>query len=328
MIFSLLFSIALSASAQEAAVSTSAVMPTYISLAPSINDFTRFADGGPDGNWYVGFNNAWIVKLPPAPEGDFAHAYIGAKLGRAKTRPNPNKPWIRERVEGRISMAISQTPSFTTEQSFFLADTADLPLEGDPQAFFEGIGPGDWFWAAVPLSSVSMTRPNYLIVWSPSHFLVRASSAPILAAATVASEEPSAGEPRAWNNHSIMGVPPRSAAGALETPLTTMSPALAIKLVPAVESEVSVGDFSLLRAGRRVVAQFSVAGTDISEAWVETSRDQLDWSRASHYLRKQPWLFTLNGDRLPPGIFLRGAARDSLGKIGYSDPIGIPYGAR
>lgn len=326
MLPALLLAVALPAAAQDVPVSTSSVMPTYLSLAPSINDFTRFADGGPDYNWYVGFNNAWIVELPPAPQGEFAHAYIGARIGRAKTRAKADKPWLRELIQGQVYMGISQNAGFSSEQSFFLADTADISVEPDPQSVVENLGPAEWFWAEVPLSAVSSTKPNYLIIWSPSKYLVRASSAPILAAAGV--EDAQGREPRAWNNRSILGVPPRTPNGALETPLNTLSPALAIKLVPNAESEVSVGDFSLTRAGKKGVVQFSVAGTDIAEAWVESSRDQLDWTRVSRFARKQPFIFSLPSERLAPGTFLRGAARDSLGKLGTSDPLGIPYAPR
>lgn len=324
MIFSLLAVLSVAAFSQVD-ISTSAVMPTYLSLAPSVNDYTRFADGGPDGNWYVGFNNAWIVKLPPAPAGEFSRAFIGAKLGRAKTRPNANKPWVRELIEGRVYMGLSATAAFTSEQSYFLADMKDLPVEGDPQAVVDGVGSAEWFWAEVPVAQINFGKPNYLIIWSPSKYLVRASSSPILAAAAV---DEAGGEPRAWNNRSILGVPPRTPVGSLETPITNMSPALAIKLVPAAESEVSVGDFSLQRLSKRTLVQFSVAGTDVAEAWVETSRDQLDWSRASKTLRQQPYVFSLPNTLLQPGTFVRGAARDSLGKVGQSEATAVPYGAR
>ena len=95
-------------------LSTSAIVPTIISLSPNLHDYERFANGGPDANWYVGFNNAWIVKLPPAPRGNFERAFIGAKIGRAKTRPAPDKPWLRETIAGKIYMGVSQTPSWTS----------------------------------------------------------------------------------------------------------------------------------------------------------------------------------------------------------------------
>src|SRR5271154_1228251 len=165
------------------ALSTSVVVPTFVTLAPTVHDYTRFADGGPDANWYVGFNNAWIVKLPPAPAGEFQHAFIGARIGRAKTRANPEKPWIREIIPGKVYMGISKTPSWNSEQSFFLAETEDIPADADPQARVDGVGAAEWLWAEVPTSMVSFTASNYLIVWSPSNYFTQASSAPILAAA-------------------------------------------------------------------------------------------------------------------------------------------------
>jgi hypothetical protein len=311
------------------ALSTSVVVPSFITLSPSIHDYSRFADGGPDANWYVGFNNAWIVKLPPAPAGEFQRAFIGAKIGRAKTRPNPEKPWIRELILGKVYMGISQTPAWTSEQSFFLAETSDIPTDADPQARVDGVGAAEWFWAEVPMAMVSFTAPNYLIVWSPSNYFTRASSAPILAAAE--ADEASPRETRAWNNRSILGVPPRSAANSLETPINNIMPALAIKLVPPGPDEpaVSVNDLSVARADKRVLVRFSAAGEDVSEAWVEVSRDRLDWERLSKLQRRPPYIFALSPEKSPgPGQYLRGAARDASGAIGYSEPAMIPYAPR
>lgn len=332
MIFShLILAAALTAVAQDGlqpALSTSAIVPSIVTLAPSLHDYERFADGGPDANWYVGFNNAWIVKLPPAPAGEFAHAYIGAKLGRAKTRPIPGKPWLRETIPGKVYAGISPTPAWTSEQSFFLAETRDIPAEADPQARVDGVGAGEWFWAQVPLSQVSVTGPNYLIVWSPTNYFTKASSAPILAATDL---EAGGGETRAWLNRSVQGVPPRSRGTSLETPLNTLAPAIAIKLVPPGPDEpaVSVADFTVARAGKRVVVRFSAAGEDVAEAWVESSRDQLEWQRASRIQRRPPYMFSFPADKAPaPGSFLRGAARDISGAVGVSDGYMIPYAPR
>lgn len=306
----------------EVAVSSS--LPGYLALSPNINDFGRFADGGADGNWYIGFNNAWIVKLPPAPSGEFSRAFIGAKIGRAKTRPNPAKPWLRDLIKGKIYMAVSQTPEFSSEQSYFLTETSDIPIEADPDSYVPGIDSSQWFWAAVPPAMISYTQPNYLIVWSPTEYFLSASSSPILAAAE--AEKSSSRESLAWNNHSILGVPPRSAAGALETPLNNLHPALAIKLVPPGEDEVSVSEFSTRKEGKNVLVQFSTGGENIAEAWVEISRDQLDWERVSSIRRRQPFIFTLPADKVStPGWYLRGAARDVSGDVGTSAPEMIPY---
>lgn len=335
IILSVLFSIALNASAQGGLpprLSTSAVVPTIVTLAPSVHDFTRFADGGPDSNWYIGFNNAWIVKLPPAPKGEFEHAFIGAKVGRAKTRPSKDKPWIRETIPGKVYIGVSQVSAWTAEQSFFLAETADIPADADPGHHADGVGASEWLWAPVPLSMVSFEQPNYLIVWSPTNYFTRASSAPILAAA--AAEPPAEGEPRetrAWNNRSLLGVPPRAPNLALETPLNSFLPALAIKLVPPLPDEpaITVNDLSVARAGKRVLVRFSAAGEDVSEAWVESSRDRLDWERISKLQRRPPYAFALGPDNSPaPGLYIRGAARDISGATGYSEPYMIPYAAQ
>lgn len=328
IIFSAFFYFYLAASSFAAApepaeAPTTPALPTFLSLAPNLNDFTKFADGGDDSNWYVGFNNSWIVKLPPAPMGEYARAFIGAKIGRAKSRPVNNKPWLRELINGKIYIGISQTPSWTAEQSFFLAETSELPREADPQAHIENVGGSEWFWAEVPLAQVSFSKPNYLIVWSPTKFFVRPSSSPILAAAPV---DEKLTEPRAWNNRSLSGVPPRNAAASLETPLNNISPALAIKLVPPAADEVSISEFSSTAAGRKHVVAFSVGGENVVEAWVEFSRDQLDWERLSRSQRRAPFFFTIGPDKYPaPGAFLRGAGRDLSGNVGYGDPFVVPY---
>jgi len=319
----LLFANLCNAAQNLSTVSTSTILPAYVSLNPNINDFGRFSDGGDDANWYIGFNNSWIVKLPPAPIGEFTRAFIGAKIGRAKTRPNPNKPWLRETIPGKIYMAIAQTPSFTSEQSFFLADTSDIPLEADAQAHLEGVGSGEWFWAEVPMRLVSFSQPNYLIIWSPTEAFDKTATAPVLAAAAV--EEASPRETRAWNNHSITGVPPRDPRGALETPLNTIVPALALRLSPPNTSEISVSEFRFDRIGRKCLVRFSAWGENIAEAWVDRSRDGLDWEKASRLQRRQPFSFTFAPDRCPaPGAYLRGSVRDVLGAVGHTDPFPIP----
>lgn len=321
--------LAFTCSAQESSlpwISSSPVSPTYVSLNPNINDFTRFADGGPDASWYIGFNNAWIVKLPAAPMGEYSKAYIGAKVGRAKTRPAPGKPWLREVIAGKIYLGISASPTFSAEQSYFLADTSDLPVEPDTPAHVDGAGASEWFWAEVPMTAVSFTGPNYIVVWSPTEYFVKPASSPVLAAA---NEEPlGPHEPAAWNNHSISGVPPRSAATALQTPIN-LSPALAIKLVPPGSSEVGVTDLTINAFGKKRYVGFTASGDNVGEAWVESSKDQLDWERISKIQRKPPYLFTIPAQRFPaPGGYLRGVARDNAGGVGKSEIYAVPFPAR
>ncbi len=305
--------------------STSTILPTYVALGPNLNDFDRFADGGPDANWYVGYNNAWIVRLPPAPAGDFPRAFVGAKIGRAKTRPNPKKPWLRELIPGKIYIGVSQNAWFSTEQSFFLAETSDIPLEANPASYSPGTGASEWFWAEVPTALISSSKDNYLAVWSPTTYFQSASSSPILAAASADPDDAGAREARAWNNRSVSGVGPRRGAKTLETPINNIHPALAIKLIPPGQDEVLVSEFTLNRLGKRVVASFSAGGENLGEAWVEVSPDQLDWVRLTKPLRHPPFQFTLPPEKLPSGGYLRGAARDITGSTGFSEPYRLPY---
>ena len=52
----------------------SADYPVFVAQVPNPNDYVLFANGGWDGNWYVGYNNGWIKKLPAIPKGNYAHA--------------------------------------------------------------------------------------------------------------------------------------------------------------------------------------------------------------------------------------------------------------
>ncbi|HVC09668.1 MAG TPA: hypothetical protein VNH15_07000 [Elusimicrobiota bacterium] len=321
----LLFAPAAHAQENPPVVSTDAVLPSYLALEPDIHNFNLFADGGPDSNWYVGFNNAWIVKLPTAPAGQFSRAFVGAKLGRAKTQPDPDAPWRRDVVDGQIYMAISPAPAFSPEQSYFLAQTEDIPREADPQSNVLGVGASRWFWAEVPLDQINFSGPNYLIIWSPSPDLSAATNAPILAASDRSSFSC---DPNgcAWNNNSIQGAPPRQADGSLQTPLSNLMPALAIELVPVGERPaVKVFDLTVSPQGAGALVRFSVSGQNISRAWLEISQDDLDWQRVGPFLESPPFIFTLDSSQAPKsGQYLRAAAQDIDGDEGHSVPYAAP----
>src|SRR5579862_176481 len=98
--------------------------PVFVAQIPNPNDYVLFANSGWDGNWYVGYNNGWIKKLPPIPAGNYAHAYVGAKLGRMKTLPPVGKPPEFNPIPGEIWIALSATPTWTTSQRLKLTTTA------------------------------------------------------------------------------------------------------------------------------------------------------------------------------------------------------------
>jgi hypothetical protein len=291
---------------------------SYLSLAENVNDFARFADGGSDSNWYIGFNNAWIVKLPPAPAGDYSKAFIGAKIGRAKSQ-SLDSPWERTKIPGRVYMAVSQSPSFGSDQSFFLADTADIPAETDASVNIQGTGHSVWFWTEVRPSQISSEKPNYLIIWSPTRDFRDAAHSPILAGLETSSQG-DAPDPMAWNNHSVQGVPPRGEGGTLQVPITNIRPALAVKLVSGSSRSVKTEDMSVKMSDEGLVVRFSAEGRDVELAWVEMSTDELEWRRVSGYLRSPPYVITLPKALLPSrGAYFRAKARDTAAAEGHSE---------
>ena len=62
------------------AFSAKSPVPSYFSPEKNLGRHYLYADGGFHADWYVGYNNCWIIKLPPVPTGGYAKAFIGAKL--------------------------------------------------------------------------------------------------------------------------------------------------------------------------------------------------------------------------------------------------------
>jgi len=122
-------------------------LPVYLAELSNLNDYLLFANGGWDGNWYAGFNVCWMKELPIPAAGDYIRAFVGAKLGRMKTRPIAGKPvWEREPIPGSLYISVNSTPSWKQSNSYFLVDARDIPLEGDAENALEGVGESRWFW--------------------------------------------------------------------------------------------------------------------------------------------------------------------------------------
>ena len=293
-------------------------VPAYFALVDDISGFYFYANGGFHADWYVGYNNSWIVKLPPIPSGAYAKAYIGAKLGRAKIKSWP-LGWDKTSIPGKIYMAVNQEPRFGSKNMFFLADAADIPLEPLPNDSLENVDSAKWFWAEIPLSRVSAEMPNYLALWSSSRYITDASSSPIVAAAP--SDD---GEENVWLNRAIRGNPP-SGDDVLETPISGIKPALAFKLVPANSYKVLIRGFMGSVHGDDITISFAAIGEDIRAAWLELSYDKFDWQRVGPYMFRAPYFRTLRRAEFSKDMFyLRAAAVDGLENIGHSKEIIIP----
>ncbi|MFA6434073.1 MAG: hypothetical protein WCW52_05200 [Elusimicrobiales bacterium] len=293
-------------------------VPAYVALAKDVSRFYMYANGGFNADWYVGYNNSWIVKLPPVAAGGYSKAYIGAKLGRAKIISWPQS-WDKRPLPGKIYMAVNQAPAFNSNNMYFLVDAVDLPLEALPNDSLDGVDSANWFWTEIPLSRVSTEKPNYLALWSASRYFTAASSSPIIAAALSDDKEENV-----WLNRSIRGNPP-SGEEVLETPIAGIKPALALKLVPRNDYKVFIKGFMGEVASGNILVSFSAIGEDIRAAWIEMSYDKFEWSRISRYLFRAPYFCSLKRDELSKDMFyLRGAAVDGLENTGYSREITIP----
>ncbi len=296
----------------------SAFVPAYFAPEPDLGRYYRYADGGFHADWYVGYNNCWVVKLPPIPTGGYAKAFIGAKLGRAKIKSWP-AAWDPEPIPGKIYMALNQAPSFNSDHTFFLAEAADIPREPLPNDSLDGVDSSRWFWSEVPLSRVSGSSDNYLALWSSSRYFISASSSPIIAAAMSQG-----GPENVWLNRSIRGNPP-SGDGVLETPISGLKPAMAVKLVPLNEYKVFIKGFSAELTQDEIRVSFAAIGEDIRAAWLEVSYDKFDWQRVTRYFFRAPYFWTFGRDAISRDMFyLRAAAVDNLENIGYSKEITVP----
>ncbi len=137
------------------------LLPVYLTSLSNINNYDIFANGGWDGNWYVGYNVCWIKKISISDldsEMEYRKAFVGAKLGRAKTRRKAGRPsWEKEPIPGDIYIAISNIPAWKAAQRYFLISTEDIPLESDPVDAINNVGESRWFWREVPLEQINQS---------------------------------------------------------------------------------------------------------------------------------------------------------------------------
>jgi hypothetical protein len=310
-------------------LAASADYPVFIAQIPNPNDYSLFANNGWDGNWYVGYNNGWIKKLPPIPQGNYAHAYLGAKLGRMKTLPPVGKPPDFNPVPGEIWIALSSTPAWTSQQRLKLTTTDDIPLDGNSEYALENTGESQWFWTEVPLDSVNFAGDNYVALWSPTPELISVSSSPVLAAGWGGKEV------NTWLANNIKGEPPKDPKTALATGLSYFQPAIALKLVPAGNPHPMRVRVISWQNGTdnhlKPIISGSAEGESIERVWVEYNNHNRtgdvvrgQWVQVGRSLWKAPYMFSLDQGKLPHGkLLLRIAAVNVWEEKAYSNPLEI-----
>ena len=314
--------------ALSAAYAAAPDAPVFVAQISNPNDYALFANGGWDGNWYVGWNNGWVKKLPPIPQGRYAHAYIGAKLGRMKTLPPVGRPPEFNPIPGDIWIALSSTPSWKAGQRWKLTTTDAIPLDGSPEYAVENIGESEWFWTEVPLEAVSLPGDNFLALWSPTPELLSVSSAPVLAAGWGEKDL------NTWIMKDIKGEPTAGSA-AIATGISYFQPAMALKLIPEGNPHPMKVRLLAWQNGTlehlKPVITASVEGDSVEEAWIEYATPirhgdviKGHWTPVGRPLWKAPYAFSLDQSRLPRGkVLLRIAARNLWEETAVSDPFEI-----
>ncbi len=303
--------------------------PVYLSELPNINDYTLFANGGWDGNWYVGYNTTWVKRLPAAPKGNFTRAYIGAKLGRAKTLPPVGRPPEFNPIPGEFWMAVASTTQWKAEQQFKLASTSDIPLEPSPEYALENVGESQWFWVEVPLTSINFSGENYLALWSPTPAFMGVSSSPVLAAGWGGKDVSS------WLANNAKGEPPKNPQTYMSKGLSYFHPGLAMKLIPSDtpgKPEVRVKSWQNGTTDYpKPIVNVLADGNSVERVWIERNNPirrgdviRGNWVPVGRSQWRAPYIFSLDFRKLPKGRqLLRACAVSIWEEQGCSEPFEI-----
>ncbi len=337
--------------------------PVIIAEVENLNDFALFATSGWDGNWYVGYNHAWVTKLPKAPEGNYVKAYLGAKLGRSKNVIRRELERARNHFQ-RLENLPEEKREASAKQLQYdnfkeiskkikeLENRLSSPHSGkiyiginssprwDKKHSFFLVSEDDIPREGDPeeaLEQVGEARwfwveiPLGLVSFDEQNYIAIWSPDENLNSAQVSPILASAWggkEVNTWLDQESEGKAPSS----LSRPVTIFEPALAIKLVPSNEKRVSVEilditDEEEIKEKRVVTA--SVSGGDIVRAWLEVSQDKSakqaeEWARTGRFAFGAPYSITLDPTKLEEGIhYLRVGAEDFWSNVGYSRSIKI-----
>jgi len=337
--------------------------PVIIAEVENLNDFALFATSGWDGNWYVGYNHAWVTKLPHAPAGNYVKAYLGAKLGRAKNvirreleraenhfQRLENLP--EEKREASAKQLQYENFKEISKKIKELENRLSSPHSGK---IYVGINssPGwdkkhSFFLVSeedVPLEGdpeealeeVGEARwfwveiPLGLVSFDKENYMAIWSPDENLNSAQVSPILASAWgskEVNTWLDQESQGKAPSS----LSRPVTIFEPALAIKLVPSNEKRVSVEILNITdeeEINEKRVVTATVSGEDIVRAWLEILRDRSPkkaqrWVRTGRFTFGAPYSITLDPTKLEEGVhYLRVGAEDFWYNVGYSRSVKI-----
>lgn len=288
----------------------------YVSLVQDLNKYYLYANGGYHADWYVGYNNAWIVKLPPVDTSGYSRAFIGAKLGRAKNISYPSSKNLKPH-ESKIFVSISNSPRFSAK-AYVLCENSDIPLEPLDDESIEGVDSSKWFWTEIPIRLISSDTNNYIAIWAESKELKDSMSCPIIAAAYLKDDDENV-----WVNPSIKGSV-INVENLLEVPVYNIKPAIVIKLVPQNDYRVIIKNFSMQKIKNDYLFTWTVISADTQKSWLEISYDRIKWSRFSRYIFTAPYSYSFSNKELPNDLFyIRACASDNFENIECGNHISL-----
>ncbi|MFH1415233.1 MAG: hypothetical protein ABIH89_04010 [Elusimicrobiota bacterium] len=287
----------------------------FIAELPTPGEYTLFANGGWDGNWFVGYKHRWVSELPPVTDNWYAGVYLGAKLGRALTAEQIRE--IKTKRTGkqnpdtgpyRILIGISDSPGQKPTVSKLLVMTDNIPLEGSGMSAVEGISDSRWFWVKVDKSMLITDKPNYVHVWSDDEGLDASDVAPVLAGGL--------GSNKNTNSYLVKGEKEDEIRN-----IKYFEPAIAIKLVgknpPRPDIDITAFEQHPVRPQRYLV-RTSVTGRRIMEVWVQIF-DGSEWKDTGWPVTRPPYDIVFDYSKLPPGGYrLRCRVENWWGEVSYT----------
>lgn len=288
----------------------------YVSLIKDLNNYYLYANGGFHADWYIGYNNAWIVNLGTVSTSGYSKAYIGVKIGRAKNKTYPDSDDTSP-LDGKIVASLSQSGVFQGN-IYVITENSDIPAEPLENESLKNVDSSKWFWAEVPLSRISAEKDNYVAVWAQSKDFTDSKRAPIIAAGYMDD-----GVENVWLNHSIKGALPSNET-ALEMPISGIKPAIVLKLIADNDYQVVIKNFNYEKVKSDYVFNWNVIGSDITKSWIEISYDRLEWRKFGSYIYSTPYFITFSTDDMPKDIFyLRACAMDIFENRGCSNNVSM-----
>jgi len=270
----------------------------FIAELPVPSEFTLFANGGWNGNWYVGYNHGWISNVGKVHTAGYTKVYLGARLGRAKSSDqikkilqerNPEKKNEINPGPFKINIGVSSSKEKKPEKSFLLAATDRIPLEGSAVMALDGVGESEWFWVGIPPSLVSSDSDNFIHIWSDDPELSGADVAPILAA----------GEGSNSKENSFLVT-----EDAIKV-IKFFEPALAVKMVGSISESPSVEivEFTSHPVDpMKQIVKTEVKGNYITGVEIELN-DGTEWRSVGKRVKQPPYDMIFSFKNLKPGKY-------------------------